>query len=145
MSARVSRIGFPVLTVALAFAIGGLVVLLTGSNPITVYKSLWVGAGFDWPFQYLPGNPFGVNGALSEFNLIATLVSFTPLVLTGLAVAFAFRTGLFNIGGQGQYFAGWITPQTPAYCVSGASVCDVGVFDVGSTNGPLRLNRYWPR
>jgi general nucleoside transport system permease protein len=29
-----------------------------------------------------------------------------PLVLTGLAVAFAFRCGLFNIGGQGQYLAG---------------------------------------
>ena len=31
-----------------------------------------------------------------------------PLVLTGLAVAFAFRCGLFNIGGQGQYIAGSI-------------------------------------
>src|SRR4051812_46671415 len=30
----------------------------------------------------------------------------TPLILTGLAVAYAFRAGLFNIGGQGQYFAG---------------------------------------
>ena len=31
------------------------------------------------------------------------------LVLTGLAVAFAFRCGLFNIGGQGQYIVGTIT------------------------------------
>ena len=30
----------------------------------------------------------------------------TPLILTGLAVAFAFRCGLFNIGGQGQYLVG---------------------------------------
>ena len=30
----------------------------------------------------------------------------TPLILCGLAVAFAFRCGMFNIGGQGQYFAG---------------------------------------
>ena len=33
----------------------------------------------------------------------------TPLILTGLAVAFAFRCGMFNIGGQGQYTMGAIT------------------------------------
>ena len=41
-------------------------------------------------------------------NLQQTLILWTTLVLTGLAVAFAFRCGLFNIGGQGQYFAGSI-------------------------------------
>jgi simple sugar transport system permease protein len=106
VTGRLGNILFPILAVLLAFLIGGLVVLFAGANPITVYKSMWLGAGFDWPFQYLPGNPFGVNGTLSEFNLIATLVAFTPLVLTGLAVAFAFRCGLFNIGGQGQYWVG---------------------------------------
>ena len=61
VSAASSGIGFPLVTVLVAFAIGGLVVLLTGSDPFDVYKSLWVGAGFDWPFQFLPGNPFGVD------------------------------------------------------------------------------------
>src|SRR5205814_375699 len=37
-----------------------------------------------------------------------TLLTTTPLILTGLAVAFAFRCGLFNIGGQGQYLMGAI-------------------------------------
>src|SRR5207248_3185259 len=40
------------------------------------------------------------------FNLQQTLLLTTPLLLTGLAVAFAFRCGLFNIGGQGQYLVG---------------------------------------
>ena len=40
------------------------------------------------------------------YNLSQTLLQTTTLILTGLAVAFAFRCGLFNIGGQGQYFMG---------------------------------------
>ncbi len=39
-------------------------------------------------------------------NLQQTLLQTTPLILTGLAVAFAFRCGMFNIGGQGQYLVG---------------------------------------
>src|SRR6185437_12499618 len=96
----------PIGTVVLAFLLGGLLVLATGKDPISVYKAFWLGAGFDYPFQYLPGDPFGVQVAVSENNLQATLVEFTPLVLTGLAVAFAFRCGLFNIGGQGQFWFG---------------------------------------
>ncbi len=40
-------------------------------------------------------------------DLQQTLILMTPLILTGLAVAFAFRCGLFNIGGQGQYWVGF--------------------------------------
>ena len=65
--------------------------------------------GSTGPFRFLPGNPFGVNPTLSSINLQATLVEFTPLVLTGLAVAFAYRCGLFNIGGQGQFWVGAFT------------------------------------
>src|SRR6185295_13452809 len=39
-------------------------------------------------------------------NFQQTLLITTPLILTGLAVAFAFRCGMFNIGGQGQYLVG---------------------------------------
>ena len=106
LSPRLEGLLVPVLTVILAFAVGGLVVLITGNNPLRVYKSLFIGAGFDWPFQFLPGNPFGVDGTLAELNLISTIVQTSPLILTGLAVAFAFRCGLFNIGGQGQYWVG---------------------------------------
>jgi simple sugar transport system permease protein len=103
---RLQALLVPLVTVVLAFAVGGVIVLAAGANPITVYKAMWVGAGFDWPFQFLPGNPFGVNPVLAEINIIATLVGFTPYVLAGLAVGFAFRCGLFNIGGQGQYWVG---------------------------------------
>jgi general nucleoside transport system permease protein len=94
---------FPLVTILIAFAIGGLVVILVGSNPFSVYKQLAVGAGLDWPFQYLPGHPVHVDPVVSEINLTHTLTYATPLVLAGLAVGFAFRCELFNIGGQGQY------------------------------------------
>src|SRR5262245_52412813 len=97
---------FPVIAVLIAFGLAGVVVAITGNNPVSVYRGLWVGAGFDYPFHWLPGNPFGVDPTLSAFNLQQTLNSTTPLILAGLAVAFAFRAGLFNIGGTGQFWVG---------------------------------------
>ncbi len=106
MRGRLHGALFPLATVVLAFVLGGLVVILVGANPFTVYKQLAVGAGLDWPLQYLPGHPIQVDPVVSEINLTHTLTYATPLVLTGLAVGFAFRCGLFNIGGQGQYWVG---------------------------------------
>jgi simple sugar transport system permease protein len=110
----------PVLTAILAFLAGGLVVLATGSNPVKIYQAIWEGTGLEWFFQvgsYDVGLPFSdarvwfpwnVDDieSLAAVNLQQTLILWTTLVLTGLAVAFAFRCGLFNIGGQGQYFVG---------------------------------------
>jgi ABC-type uncharacterized transport system permease subunit len=103
-SPSLGEFGLSLLTVFLALIVGGLAMAFTGANPLGVYKDLVVGAGFDWPFHLIPGNPLGVNALLAENNLVATLVLFTPLVLTGFAVAFAFRCGLFNIGGTGQFW-----------------------------------------
>ena len=133
---RVVNALIPLITVLVAFVVGGLVVLATRNNPLTVYRSLWVGAGFDWPFQYLPGNPFGVDGTLAEINLVATIVQATPLVLTGLAVAFAFRCGLFNIGGQGQFVAGSLAGFAVAAFVGGPLGLLVGTL-AGAAGGAL--------
>ena len=55
--------------------------------------------------------PWNTNSFASHsaYNLQTMLVLTTALIFTGLAVAFAFRCGLFNIGGQGQYMIGAIT------------------------------------
>ena len=94
----------PVLTALLAFVIGGLVVLITGHDPIATYKAIFEGTGFQWLFPWVTGS----DRATAALNLQQTLILTTPLILTGLAVAFAFRAGLFNIGGQGQYTVGGI-------------------------------------
>jgi ABC-type uncharacterized transport system permease subunit len=96
----------PLLTAALAFFIGGLVVLLTtGKNPIDTYRAIFDGTGLNWLFPWVRG----AERDLAALNLQQTLIVTTTLILCGLAVAFAFRCGLFNIGGQGQYIAGMIT------------------------------------
>jgi ABC-type uncharacterized transport system permease subunit len=92
----------PLLTAVIAFFIGGLVVALTGANPFTTYKAIFDGSGLNWFFPWISSD----DRTTAALNLQQTLILMTPLVLTGLAVAYAFRAGLFNIGGQGQYFAG---------------------------------------
>jgi ABC-type uncharacterized transport system permease subunit len=92
----------PLLTTLLAFLAGGLVMLLTGSDPIATYEAIWKGTGLQWIFPWTTG----ADRDLAASNLQQTLIITTPLILTGLAVAFAFRAGLFNIGGNGQYIVG---------------------------------------
>jgi general nucleoside transport system permease protein len=96
----------PVITAVLAFLIGGLVVLITTGDigkPFETYKAIFDGSGLNW---FLPWNT--CTNCAAALNLQQTLLAWTPLVLTGLAVAFAFRCGLFNIGGTGQYTIGSI-------------------------------------
>ncbi len=88
------------ITTLIAFLVGGLVVLATGNDPIGTYRAIFNGTGITW---LIPG--YG-DRADSASNLQQTLLVTTPLILCGLAVAFAFRCGMFNIGGQGQYFVG---------------------------------------
>jgi len=94
----------PLITVLVAFIAGGLVVLITGHNPIETYSAIFKGTGFNWIFPWLSEE----DRILAALNLQQTLLITTPLILTGLAVAFAFRCGLFNIGGQGQFIVGAI-------------------------------------
>jgi general nucleoside transport system permease protein len=108
----------PLMTTILAFFMGGLVVLATGHNPLRTYKAIFVGTGLNWFGQfghYHIDIPFTHHhvffwwntdaNVLTPYNLTQTLIVITTLMCTGLAVAFAFRCGLFNIGGQGQYIA----------------------------------------
>lgn len=78
----------PIAAVAAAFLVGGLVVMAIGESPLRVYAILFRGA-------------FGSVDALGY-----VLFNACPLIFTGLAVAFAFRAGLFNIGGEGQLYIG---------------------------------------
>jgi len=78
----------PLIAVILALLVGAIVILIIGEDPIFVYKTL---------FSNAIGNRDGWGNVLFRA---------TPLIFTGLAVAFAFRCGLFNIGGEGQVLIG---------------------------------------
>jgi general nucleoside transport system permease protein len=123
----------PILTVLLAFFVAGLVVLFTGHNPLSTYRAIFEGTGLNWFFPWLSES----DRIIAELNLQQTLINTTPLILTGLAVAFAFRCGLFNIGGQGQYLVGtfaavWVgssftsMPQFPHIVLTMVAACAAG-------------------
>ena len=106
-ASRVGGVLVPLAATVLAFVIGGLVVLATERRlaaPFEAYEAIFEGTGLNWFFPWVGGD------ARTEAagDLQQTLIVMTPLVLTALAVAFAFRCGLFNIGGQGQYWVGFI-------------------------------------
>jgi simple sugar transport system permease protein len=99
---RAGGIVTPLMTALVAFLAGGIVVAATGHNPLSTYKAIFDGTGLNWLFPWVTGD----SRTEAATNLQQTLLIVTPLILCGLAVAFAFRCGMFNIGGQGQYLVG---------------------------------------
>jgi len=99
---RAGGIVMPVVTTLFAFAIAMIVIAATGHNPFKAFKGIFNGTGLNWLFPWVTG----ADRADAAFNLQQTLLLTTALILTGFAVSFAFKCGLFNIGGQGQYIVG---------------------------------------
>jgi len=93
------------LAVVFALGIVSIILLYTGYQPLPVFGSLLSGA-------------FGSRRCIGE-----SLVSTTPLLLSGLGFAIAYRCGLFNIGLEGQItmggiaaaFIGYSLPEMPAF------------------------------
>lgn len=92
---------FPLIAILLGFVTGAIFILIVGLNPLEAYGSLFAGA-------------FGTLPRIGE-----TLLKTTPLIFTGLAVGFAYRCGLFNIGATGQYITGAIMSVAVAYMFQG--------------------------
>jgi ABC-type uncharacterized transport system permease subunit len=109
----------PIGTVFLAFLISGIAIVAIGKNPLKVYKAFWNGTGVNFFFHFGSHSiriPFAAThvwfwwdtASISAQNLQQTLLTTTAIILTALAVALPFRAGMFNIGGQGQYWVGSI-------------------------------------
>jgi ABC-type uncharacterized transport system permease subunit len=81
----------PVGAVVVALVLSGILIAIAGANPIEAYGRMVIGA-------------FG-----SRLSITETLTRTTPLILTGLAAAVAFRAKLWNIGGEGQFYLGALT------------------------------------
>jgi len=77
-----------ILAILLAFVTGAIVLSLTGYSPIEAYSAMFSGAF---------GNLYGIG---------QTLTKATPITFTALAFLFAFKSGLFNIGAEGQLIIG---------------------------------------
>jgi ABC-type uncharacterized transport system permease subunit len=91
----------PLLAIFTAVVIGGIIIAIVGGDPFAAYKGLVQGA-------------FGSPKALSE-----TAVWATPYIFAGLAVALAFKGGLFNIGAEGQLAVGAVVSALIGYALPG--------------------------
>jgi ABC-type uncharacterized transport system permease subunit len=80
-----------------ALLVGALFILLAKSNPITAYGVMFTG-----PFS-------------SKFGISETLVRAVPLLLVGLGIIISFRSGILNIGAEGQILIGAITASAAAH------------------------------
>lgn len=92
-----NNIKFPLLSILFAFLIGSVFIIITGNSPFVAYYAL------------ISGSLFGAS------RIGETLLKMTPLVFTGLSIAFAFRCGLFNIGAEGQLIIGTLFTVSAGY------------------------------
>jgi ABC-type uncharacterized transport system permease subunit len=94
-------ISIPLAAVIVGLLIGAVVLVAHGANAIAAYSALWQGS-------------FGNLAAIGR-----TLEKTTPLVFSGLAIAFAFKAGLFNIGAQGQLLFGALAAAVVGFGLEG--------------------------
>lgn len=85
-----SRLFYTIASIIIGLLIGSIILLVNHTNPIEAYKIIILGS---------VGKPKFLGWSI---------VRATPIIMTGISVAFAFRTGLFNIGAEGQFIFGGI-------------------------------------
>lgn len=95
------------LAILIAFVVGAVVLLIAGINPLVAYQTL---------LRSIFGSPK---------YLAWSVVYATPLIFTGLSVAFSFRTGVFNIGAEGQFVVGTLAAACVGILVDLPSVLQI--------------------
>lgn len=108
------RLLLPLLAIAITFLLASLLIAASGANPLDVFREMLV-------------TPF-----TRRTSRVEILVRVTPLLLTGISVAIAFRAGYYNIGAEGQLYAGalaaaflgprlgdWVQPVAIAVMLAG--------------------------
>jgi ABC-type uncharacterized transport system permease subunit len=114
-------IQLPALALALAFSaiVGAMIITSFGENPLTVYRVLW---------------DFSTARA-SDIGKVLEIA--TPLIFSALAVAVAFRAGMFNIGVEGQYFVAMVTASSVALAVDLPAVIHLPLVVLGAVAGAV--------
>ncbi|MBF8981957.1 ABC transporter permease [Lutibacter sp. B2] len=105
---------FTILAIIMGLIVGAVVITISGYNPIDAYRAM-------------------IEGVFSKPKYIArTIIKSTPLILTGLSVAFAFRTGLFNIGVEGQFIIGALVATLLGYFIHLPAVIHIPIVFIGA-------------
>ena len=114
----------PLIAILISFVIGGIIIACLGKNPLQGYALLF-------------------SGSLGNAQKIASsLISACPLIFTSLAAAFAYKCGVFNLGGEGQFIMGAVASVTVALTsgvegVPGILLCILAGTIAGAVWAPL--------
>lgn len=114
----------PAYAVLSGLIIGAIAILASGGNVLEAYGALFTGS-FGIPSRFVDGfqqffstgETAGLLKAIYPFT--ESLVTATPYIFGGLAVALGFRCGLFNIGAEGQFFIGALCSAFVGYSIKG--------------------------
>lgn len=91
-----NNIKIPLISILIGLIIGGIILFITGYDPITGFIDMLI-------------STFSPNRHGELTNLADIINNSVPLILCGFSVAFAYKSGLFNIGAEGQFFVGMIS------------------------------------
>lgn len=105
--AKDSKAMYTVISILVGFLIGAIMLLVVKISPIKAY-SLLLDSVFGTPK-----------------NIAQSIVYATPLILTGLSVAFSFRTGIFNIGAEGQFIMGSLGAMMVGVLIDAPAIIEV--------------------
>ena len=95
-----SSVTYTLIAIITGFIVGAILLAAIGISPVAAYGKL-------------------LDGIFGKGKYIAwSIVYASPLILTGLSVAFSFRTGVFNIGAEGQFVVGSMAACIVGTCVS---------------------------
>ena len=113
---KTAPIAVPLFAILIGLLVGAVVMVCLGYNPFTAYMNLLQGCGL------LPKPSYaGYKSMLTDFT--SFLNALTPMIFAALAVAVAFKAGLFNIGVSGQMLtAGFIATVIAGYSTLGAGL-----------------------
>lgn len=128
------------ISIVIGLFIGAVVILIVGMTSKTLgFKSAWEGIRLVFGGLFSTGRTqsgalaWGFNGA----NIGNMLFRTTPLIMTGLSVAFAYKTGLFNIGAPGQYLMGTLASLFVALSIPSDVVPPVIIWILAFVAGAL--------
>lgn len=128
---RWQAITIPVFAILLSLIAAAIVILLVGKNPLTAFQSLMQGSGL-WPKASYAAKKSMLTDFMSFLDLM------TPMLFAALAVAVAFKAGLFNIGVSGQMLcAGFAATAAVGYLEIPGVVAKPLVVLIGIVVGAL--------
>lgn len=124
-------ISIPLYSILLSFIAAAIVILLIGKNPLQAFFNLLQGAGI------MPKPSYAAYKSMFT-DFLSLLNAMTPLVFASLAVAVAFKAGLFNIGVSGQMlFSGFLATIIVGYSGLDVMIAKPLVLIIGIAAGAL--------